>query len=97
MIVFSEASKDQIKILKLILYSFELMTRLEINFEKTKLIGIGLSSEKVSGYARILGKQILPLICNLMLFCIPLLAKLRLTDLSIAQLGKRIDQLFRNL
>ena len=57
-IIFSNASTDQFSILKLILYSFKLLWSLEINFQKSDIIGINLNKEESRMFAKMLGCQV---------------------------------------
>ena len=54
-LVFCNAEKSSIKILKLILYAFELITGLKINFHKSQLIALGINEEMLDGFAAMLG------------------------------------------
>lgn len=54
-LVFFEASKSSIKMLKLILYGFELATDLKINFQKIHLVGMRIKNELTNGLAAMLG------------------------------------------
>ena len=57
-IIFCKAILKDINTLKVILYSFELLTGLRINFSKSCLIGLDIPSEETSFYAWMLGSSI---------------------------------------
>lgn len=54
-IIFYKASTQQFNNVKLILYLYELLIGLKINFVKSYLMGLGLHHQEVQGYAAILG------------------------------------------
>ena len=63
-IIFCGASKNQINMLKLILYSFELLTGLKINFSRSSLIGLGLTTDEMKNYSKLLGCSAVQLLIN---------------------------------
>ena len=54
-IIFCKAKKKEINSLKIILYTFELLTGLKINFNKINIIDLGLSNEETEDYINMLG------------------------------------------
>lgn len=54
-LIFCKANKRQASNLKLILYSFELLTGLKINFGKSSMIGVELSESKAKVFAELKG------------------------------------------
>lgn len=56
-LIFSGAHRENITALKFILYSYELMTGLKINFEKSMVIGIGITDNHRNQIAKVLGSR----------------------------------------
>lgn len=54
-VIFSKTTKHQLNNTKLILYFFELLMRLKINFSKSYLVGMGLNQQEVLVTAAMLG------------------------------------------
>lgn len=53
-LLLCNAVKDHIKSLKLILYSFELLTGLKINFNKTSIVGLGITKAQTESFSLLL-------------------------------------------